>query len=256
MKVVVSLSGGRDSATVLGLAVQLYGKQNIYCMGFDYGSKHPCELEAAKKIANYYEVPYQIIIIDPSIFNGSTSTLLKGRKDVEVNKTYSEILNEKKGPVDTYVPARNTLFSAYCLARAESLSQQFNGEKVLIGLGQHADDSGFDEKGVLNYKKAAYPDCSKEFTDAFRKVVKISSTNHVDYWTPFVKMHKWQLIRIGMLLDKPVPYELCMSCYQPVQNEKGEWAEDGVCATCLDVKEAMKKAKEDKSKLEDLLKLI
>lgn len=255
MKVVISLSGGRDSATVLGLAVQLYKKENIYCIGFEYGSKHGCELLAARKIANYYQVPFQIIHINPSIFSGSTSTLLEGRKDVETNRTYEEILSEQKGPVDTYVPARNTLFSAYCLARAESLSQEFNGEKVLIGLGQHADDSGFDKNGVLDYKKAAYPDCSVEFTEAFAKVAEISSTGHVKYWTPFVKLHKWQLMRIGMLLDKPVPYQYCISCYQPIFKD-GEWKEDGICATCLDVKVAMKKAQESTASLMDLLALM
>lgn len=256
MKAVISLSGGRDSATVLGLAVERMGNDAIYCIGFDYGSKHPCELESAKKIADYYKVPFQIITINPTIFKGSTSTLLKGNKDVETNKTYDEILKNNPGVVDTYVPARNTLFSAYCLARAESLSQEFNGEKVLIGLGQHADDSGFDKNGVLDYKKAAYPDCSVEFTQAFKRVVEISSTGHVAYWTPFVKMHKWQLIRLGMLLDKPVPYDLCMSCYQPIQDENGNWKEDGICATCLDVKAALEKAKESNMTKKELLKLL
>lgn len=255
MKVVISLSGGRDSATVLGLAVYKYGAENIFCMGFEYGSKHPCELEAAKKIASYYQVSYQTVKINPRIFDGSTSTLLTGRKEVETGRTYEQILNDKKGPVDTYVPARNTLFSAFCLAKAESLSQQFGGETVLVALGQHADDSGFDENGVLDASKAAYPDCSVEFVKAFAKVAGISSSGKVSYWTPFIKMRKWQLMRLGSLLDRPVPYHLCISCYQPIQNEKGEWVECEKCATDLDVQKAIKLANESKLSLEDLLKL-
>lgn len=162
-KVIVSLSGGRDSATCLGLAVDQYGAENVYAIGFEYGSKHPQELEAAQKIADYYGVPYQIISINPSIFSGSGCTLLKGsEKEVQKDMTYAEIMKQNgEGKVDTYVPARNTLFSAYALAKAESISQQFNCE-VLIMLGQHADDSGFkvNEKGeeVLDFSKAAYPD--------------------------------------------------------------------------------------------------
>ena len=247
MKCIVSLSGGRDSATCLGLAVDKYGAENCYAIGFEYGSKHPQELKCAQKIADYYGVPFQLIEINSNIFKGSTSTLLKGSKgEVEKDKTYSEIMKEKgEGKVDTYVPARNTLFGAYVLARAESISQEFD-EDVIIILGQHADDSGFkvNEKGeeVLDSSKAAYPDCSLEYTNAFAEVARISSCSHVRYWTPFITFHKWELIKIGMELKKPVPYEMCMSCYDPIIDEKGEAHECGRCATCLDAKAAEEKA--------------
>lgn len=243
MKVVVSLSGGRDSSTCLGLACEKYGSENVYAIGFVYGSKHPQEIEAAKEIAEYYGVNYQVIEINSNIFEGSTSTLLEGRADVEKDKTYEEILKEKKGAVDTYVPARNTLFSAYALAKAESISQKFNGEEVLIMLGQHADDSGFDENGVLDETKAAYPDCTLAFVKAMEEVVRISSSGKVKYWTPFVEQHKYELIKVGMSLKKPVPYDKCFSCYEPVwDHKKHKWVECGRCATCLDAIEAEKKA--------------
>lgn len=38
MKCIVSLSGGRDSATCLGLAVEKYGAENVYAIGFDYNN--------------------------------------------------------------------------------------------------------------------------------------------------------------------------------------------------------------------------
>lgn len=248
MKAVVSLSGGRDSSTCLGLAVQTFGAENVYAMGFEYGSKHPQELDCAKKIADYYGVPFQIVTIDPSIFNGSTSTLLQGGGEIEKDKTYTEIMEQNgQRKVDSYVPARNTLFGAYILARAESLSQQFEDEVTII-LGQHADDSGFTltENGeeVLDYTKAAYPDTSKEYVDAFAEVARISSVGKVRYWAPFVKMHKWELIVTGLSLQKPVPYEMCLSCYDPVLGEDGQWHECGRCATCLDSIEAERKARE------------
>lgn len=248
MKCIVSLSGGRDSATVLGLAVDRYGAENVYTMGFEYGSTHSCELEAGKKIANYYNVPYQIISINPGVFKGSTCTMLQGsEKEIQKGKTYAEILSEREGKVDTYVPFRNGLFSAYVAARAESLVQQFN-EDVVIMLGQHADDSGYyiDENGneMLDESKAAYPDCTVSFVKAFEKVVAISSVGRVHYEAPFVKMHKWELIKLGMQLPKPVPYDMCFSCYDPIFVD-GEWRECGECATDLDVKAAMDKALEE-----------
>lgn len=246
MKCIVSLSGGRDSATCLGLAVDRYGAENVYAMGFEYGSTHPQELKSARKIADYYGVPYQVVTIDPAIFKGSTCTMLKGStKEIQKGKTYAEILAEKEGKVDTYVPFRNGLFSAYVAARAESISQQFNDD-VTIMLGQHADDSGYyvDENGVehLDESKAAYADCTVSFVKAFEEVVRISSVGRVHYDAPFVKKHKWELIKCGMELKKPVPYEMCFSCYDPIIDENGEAHEDNLCATCLDVAAATKKA--------------
>lgn len=246
MKIIVSLSGGRDSATCLGLAVNKYGAENVYAMGFEYGSTHPQELDCAKKIAAYYGVSYQIVKIDPSIFSGSTCTMLQGHsKPIEKGKTYEQILAEKEGKVDTYVPFRNGLFSAYVAAKAESLVQQFNDD-VIIMLGQHADDSGYyvDENGVehLDDSKAAYPDCSVNFVKAFENVVKISSVGRVHYEAPFVKNHKWELIKCGLELEKPVPYELCLSCYDPIVDDAGNVHECMSCATCLDVISNMKKA--------------
>lgn len=248
MKCIVSLSGGRDSATCLGLAVERYGAENVYAMGFEYGSTHPQELKCAQKIADYYGVPYQIVTIDPAIFQGSTCTMLKGStKEIQKGKTYAEILAEKEGKVDTYVPFRNGLFSAYVAARAESISQQFNDD-VIIMLGQHADDSGYyvDENGIehLDESKAAYADCTVTFVRAFEEVVRISSVGRVRYEAPFVKKHKWELIKCGMELKKPVPYELCFSCYDPIIDENGEARECNACATCLDVAAATKKALE------------
>lgn len=246
MKCIVSLSGGRDSATCLGLAVDRYGSENVYAIGFEYGSTHPQELKCAQKIADYYNVPYQIININPEVFKGSTCTMLVGsKKEIQKGKTYEEILSEKEGKVDTYVPFRNGLFSAYVAARAESLVQEFN-EDVVIMLGQHADDSGYyvDENGneMLDESKAAYPDCTVSFVKAFEKVVEISSVGRVHYEAPFVKIHKWELIKIGMQLKKPVPYEMCLSCYDPIIHEDGTFEECGQCATCLDVKINMEKA--------------
>lgn len=242
MKCIVSLSGGRDSATCLALAVDRYGAENCYAIGFKYGSTHDCEIDAGEKIAKYFEVPYQIININPEIFKGSTCTMLQGsKKEIQKGKTYEEILAEKEGKVDTYVPFRNGLFSAYIAARAESLVQEFNDD-VIVMLGQHADDSGYyiDENGneMLDESKAAYPDCTVSFVKAFERVVEISSVGRVHYEAPFIKMHKWELLKLGMELKKPVPYDLCFSCYDPI-HQINVWRECKRCATCLDTKKNM-----------------
>ena len=141
MKGIVSLSGGRDSSTLLAKVVKELGAENVYAISFEYGSKHPAELECAKKIAEYYGIKeHKIISIDPSIFKGSTCTMLEGGAEVQKDKSYDQIIKENgEGAVDTYVPARNFLFSAYTCAYAESKAQE-TGDEITYYLGQHADD--------------------------------------------------------------------------------------------------------------------
>ena len=56
MKALVLASGGVDSTTCLGLAVNKYGKENVIALTVAYGQKHTKEIEAARKTAEYYEV--------------------------------------------------------------------------------------------------------------------------------------------------------------------------------------------------------
>ena len=56
MKVLVLSSGGVDSSTCLGIAVNEYGKENVISLSMSYGQKHKKELEAARNIAKYYGV--------------------------------------------------------------------------------------------------------------------------------------------------------------------------------------------------------
>ena len=56
MKALVLASGGVDSTTCLGLAVNKYGKENVIALTVAYGQKHTKEIEAARKTAEYYGV--------------------------------------------------------------------------------------------------------------------------------------------------------------------------------------------------------
>lgn len=228
MKGVVSLSGGRDSSALLAKVVKELGGENVFAISFDYGSKHPIELECAKRLARYYGAKeHKIVKISPDIFSGSRSTLLDGRASVERGKTYDEIIAENgEGAVDTYVPARNFLFSAYACAYAESKADEYN-DMVTYFLGQHADDAAGN----------AYPDCSPEFVNAMKRATELSSSGRVRTESPFINWHKQDIIKLGLELG--LPLEMTLSCYEPI--DKGNYVEEcGECATCLDVKKACK----------------
>ena len=53
MKAMVLFSGGIDSTTCLGMAVEKYGPENVIALSIAYGQKHTKEIEASDKIVKY-----------------------------------------------------------------------------------------------------------------------------------------------------------------------------------------------------------
>ena len=53
-KAMVLFSGGVDSTTCLGLAIEKFGKENVTPLSIHYGQKHDKEVEAARKILDHY----------------------------------------------------------------------------------------------------------------------------------------------------------------------------------------------------------
>ena len=110
MKALVLSSGGVDSTTCLGMAVDKYGADQVLALSVYYGQKHDKELEAAKKVAVYYGVAWKELDL-AVLFADSDCSLLAG-SDAEIPKeSYAEQLSHTAGkPVSTYVPFRNGLF--------------------------------------------------------------------------------------------------------------------------------------------------
>jgi len=209
MKALVLFSGGLDSTTALAMAIEKYGKDNVIALSIAYGQKHFKEIEASANVAKYYGVEH--IYLDLArIFEYSDCSLLK-KNDKEIPLgDYSKQLKENNNEtLSTYVPFRNGLF----LSSAASIAISKGCD--IIYYGAHSDDV-----------KEAYPDCSKEFTDAINEAIYLGSGNKVKVVGPFVNMRKKDIVRYG--LDHKVPYELTWSCYNG--NDKA----CGKCGTCID----------------------
>ena len=104
MKAMVLFSGGIDSTTCLGMAVEKYGPENVIALSISYGQKHTKEIEASDKIVKYYNVEH--IYLDlAKIFQYSDCSLLS-HSDKEIPKeSYDEQIKSTNGsPVSTYVP--------------------------------------------------------------------------------------------------------------------------------------------------------
>ena len=214
MKALVLNSGGVDSTTCVGIAVDRYGKNNVITASLYYGQKHDKELECARKIAEYYGVRH----IEEDISNvmkyaKDVCTLVKGGDEIEHKSYADQIAENGEGRVATYVPFRNGLFLSIAAAYADSL---FPGEDVEIFYGAHADDAA----------GRAYADCSPEFADAMNKAINIGTYGKININRPLINMNKAEVVKTGLALK--VPYELTWSCY-----EGGEKA-CGTCGTCID----------------------
>ena len=201
-KAVVLVSGGLDSATTLALAKeQGYA---CYAISFDYGQRHRCELEAARKVAGSAGViEHKVITLDLDNIGGSALTDL----NIAVPAQPTEGI-----PV-TYVPARNTVFLSLALAWAEVLA----ADAIFIGVN------------AVDY--SGYPDCRPEFIDAFANLAKLATKAGVEghpikIETPLIHLSKAEIIQQGIRLG--VDYANTISCYDP--DEAGRAC--GRCDSC------------------------
>ena len=189
--VIVLLSGGLDSATVLAHAkAQGY---DCYALSFDYGQRHAIELDCAKRIAVALGAEQHVVAkIDLRIFGGSALT-----SEIEVPK------EETEGIPITYVPARNTIFLSFALAWAEVLG----AHDIFIGVNS-VDYSG-------------YPDCRPEYIAAYENMARLATKagvegQQVKIHAPLVSLTKPEIIKLG--LANGVDFSMTTSCYDPGPN--------------------------------------
>lgn len=217
-KALVLSSGGVDSTTCVGLAVEKYGAENVITASLYYGQKHDKELKCAQKVAEHYGVKHiEEDISSVMKYAKDVCTLMKGGEAIDHHSYAEQIARDGEGRVATYVPFRNGLLLSIATAYADSL---FPGEEVEVYYGAHADDAA----------GSAYADCSPEFADAMNKAINIGTYGKINVNRPLINMNKAEVVRTGLAIG--VPYELTWSCY-----EGGE-KQCGTCGTCIDRKAA------------------
>ena len=194
--VVVSLSGGMDSSTLLLRCLKEY--DSVTAISFDYGQKHRVELERAQALVDYVNgiqemfslgdifgpIKYRQIKLD-GLVDLLDSALVTGGEDVPEGH-YAE--DNMKA---TVVPNRNKIFASITQAVALSVAQR-TGETCDIALGIHAGDH------------AVYPDCRQEFRDADDTAFRLGNweAERVGYFTPYLEGDKFTILQDGEVLCK------------------------------------------------------
>ena len=207
--VVVSLSGGMDSSTLLLRALKEY--DSVTALSFYYGQKHSVELERAKSLVEYLKtkgqnVTYEVIELK-GLVNLLDSALVTGGKDVP------EGHYEQDNMKATVVPNRNKIFSSITQAVALSVANKTQ-ENTDIALGIHAGDH------------AIYPDCRQEFRDADDAAFRIGNwdAERVGFFTPYLDTDKFGILQDGVVLceelglDFDEVYSRTNTSYKPIQH--------------------------------------
>ncbi len=214
MRALVLCSGGVDSTTLLAMAVDRYGSENVVALSISYGQRHEKELKAARDVARYYHVEQRFLDLAAIFADSSCSLLAHSEKDIP-RESYAEQLEQADTKlVSTYVPFRNGLFLSSAASMALSL------ECSVLYYGAHQDD----------WAGNAYPDCSREFVAAMNNAIREGTGGELHMEAPFVEWSKADIVKKGLELN--VPYELTWSCYE------GGDKPCGVCATCINRKRA------------------
>jgi 7-cyano-7-deazaguanine synthase len=179
-KVLVVLSGGQDSTTLLFLAKRDFDE--VHAVTFDYGQRHRIEIEAAKKVAQLAGVAsHEVISLDGIL--RSTSPLVS---DAELER-YADAEEMVKTIGDrvelTFVPMRNTLFLTTAMNRA-------------IALGCDTLVTGICQADGMNY-----PDCTEEFRYLFERMANQSlGQARFQVLAPLMYLSKAETVKLAVSL--------------------------------------------------------
>jgi 7-cyano-7-deazaguanine synthase len=200
-KAVVLSSGGLDSTTVMAIA--LAQGFELFSLSFDYGQRHCCEIEAARRVADFFGAKHNVVKLDTNVFHGSALT-----DNIPVPKE-----GVKPGIPVTYVPARNLVFISFGVAFAESAGAR----DIFVGVN------------AVDY--SGYPDCRPQFIEAVQKAAALGTKcgdegEPIRINAPIAGLSKSDIIRKGIELG--VDYSITHSCYDP--DELGRSC--GLCDSC------------------------
>ena len=217
--VVVSLSGGMDSSTLLLRCLKEY--DTVTALSFDYGQKHLVELERAQSLVKYLNeanqsINYRVIKLD-GLVDLLNSALVQGGAEVPEGHYAEENMKA------TVVPNRNKIFASITQAVALSIADK-TGEQCDIAMGIHAGDH------------AIYPDSRQEFRDADDAAFRVGNwgSEKVGYFTPYLEGDKFTILQDGEKLCKELGvnfnevYKRTNTSYKPIYYILGEGQRIGI----------------------------
>jgi 7-cyano-7-deazaguanine synthase len=186
-----------DSCVAAAIARQ---DHELAFLHVNYGQRTESrELQAFSALADFYRAK------DRLVFSLEHLARIGGSSLTDRNIQVSQANLRRQDIPSSYVPFRN----ANMLSAAVSWAEMLGAPAIFIGAVEE-DSSG-------------YPDCRREFYDAFNAAIKAGTkpTTSIRVITPVIGMSKAEIVLHGIELG--APFHLTWSCYQ---------REDIACGEC------------------------
>ncbi len=188
-KAVVCVSGGMDSCVCAAQAVA--GHRRVYFLHADYGQRtEKIERACFERLADHYRIRDRLIcrLDHLGTIGGSSLT------DPSIPVSEAEL--DSGGIPTSYVPFRNAHFLSAAVSWAE-----------VVG-------AGTIYLGAVEQDSSGYPDCRREYYDAFQRLVELGTRpeTRIEIATPLIDMRKSEIVKLGASLG--APFELTWSCYR------------------------------------------
>lgn len=195
--VILTLSGGLDSATVLALAYK--NKKNINVLTVNYGQKNwKKEIENVKKLCEIYKVD-NLKILDFTWLGELGDSALT---DININLKST---NDTK----LYVPFRNTLILSACVAWAEVIDCNL----ILTG-------------SIDGNEETICPDNTPQYYKNLNDLILEATKKKIKVVAPLINLNKTQVLKLA--LDLGVPLVNTWSCVA------SDSIPCGKCFSCVD----------------------
>lgn len=200
-KIVVTVSGGMDSAVLLWKAVDQVGKKNVYPIFFEYGQRHIREEGCAIEQTDILGINLKKVHVKSIRELANTSSLTNNSIDTP---NVSEMMGEAQPK--SYVPFRNMMFLSMCCAYAETVgaNEVWYGATKIDSL-------------------AGYWDAEETFVKKMNEVITLNRENRIEIIAPLLTMDKVDIIKEGVKLG--VRFDKTYTCYS------GEYPADAASAS-------------------------
>lgn len=186
---IVLVSGGMDSCVTAAIAVRKH--REVAFLHVSYGQRTQArEKKAFADIADHFEIEKRLDISIAYLARIGGSALT----DEAIEVSDADLENTEVPA--TYVPFRN----ANMLSIATSWAEVIDASSIYIG--------------VVEEDTSGYPDCRREFIEAYQKVIDTGTRpqTKIKLKTPLLALSKAEIVKKGVKIDAPL--ELTWSCYR------------------------------------------
>jgi 7-cyano-7-deazaguanine synthase len=224
-KAISVLSGGMDSAVA---TAKFKDTHQIHAVTFDYGQRSALmEIKSASALCHWMGADHTVINL-PWLSGLGSSSLTS---DEDIPEPMLLELDDKDISIETalsvWVPGRNIVFTAI----ANSFAESEHAHNIIVGWDLE--------------EAATFPDNTREFLNAFNRVLDVGSFDKVKIEAPLIDMNKVDIVKLGTKIG--LPFELSYSCYKGFENHCG------VCESCMRRKRAFNMAEiQDKTSYSNL----